>query len=430
MRKRLRQIFVIGLALSLLGIGVPAWSEDDPRSCNDQLPAGTPSYVVCRWMATPEEALEIAAFWLNDDGQNMIDSGPPDRLEFTCDQPGDQCPTDSEGDGEIHDVGAPDVPGAEDGGTPECQNGEQCYVDGHGISAADRAAAEKTPAGQATQAGAQTGMRVWIETELADDYKAGTLQEAAKKVAALAATQPGVVGIRFSSQLGYNQTFTTADEIDKFVTEATTALHTLVPGKKLAVHTVVPALGCGGNDACKTEMTKKYPLLDPERVGAWLTSGLIDQLSLDSGRLATEYATWQIDAAEAQRNQSIEVRARAWDAYGQIAYEDASFATAGTAQLTEEQATKAISDRIAMPLQEDAAETVTLWSRWQNDQGQVSRVYGEKWAASTTWDQLKKLGTIRPRLATIYDPANPEVDVATDLKNLSEVFGQVYLHAA
>ncbi|SDK50901.1 hypothetical protein [Nonomuraea jiangxiensis] len=426
---RLRQIFVIGLALSLLGIGVPAWSEDDPRSCNDQLPAGTPSYVVCRTLATPEEAAEIAAFWLSDDGKNMVDSGPLDRLELTCDQPGDQCP-EAEGDGEIHDVGAPDVPGAEDGGTPECQNGEQCYVDGHGISAADRAAAQQTPAGQATQAVAPTGMRVWIDTELADDYKAGNLEEAAKKVAALAVTQPGVVGIRFSSQLGFNQTFASADEVDKFVTEASNALHALVPGKKLAVHTVVPVFGCGGNETCRTEMTKKYPLLDPDHIGAWLTNGLIDQLSLDTGHLATEYATWKIDAAEARRNQSIQVRARAWDAYGQIAYEDASFATAGAAPLTEEQTTQAITDRIAAPLQEDAAESVTLWSRWQNDQGQVSRAYGEKWAASATWDQLKKLGEIRPRLATVYDPANPEVDVATDLKNLSEVFGQVYLHAA
>ena len=102
----------------------------------------------------------------------------------------------------------------------------------------------------------------------------------------------------------------------------------------------------------------------------------------------------------------------------------------GSATLTAEQATQAITDRIAAPLQADAAETITLWSRWTDAQGQVNRVYGEKWAANATWDQLKKLGTVRPRLATLYDPAAPETDVATDLKNLSEVFGQVYLHTA
>ncbi|TDD29592.1 hypothetical protein E1286_46390 [Nonomuraea terrae] len=431
MRKRLRQVFVLGLTLSLLGIGVPAWSQDDPRSCNDQLPAGTPSYVVCRWLATPEEALEIAQFWLDNDGQNMIDADPQSPITIDCSEPGNECPTDSEGDGELHDVDSPDVPGAVDGGTPECQDGQQCYVDPSEVTAAEKAAAMETPAGQATQqAVAETTMRVWIDTELADDYQAGKLAEAAKKVAALAAAQPGVVGVRFTSQLGYNQAFATAEELEKFVAETTAALRAALPGKKLAAHTVVPILGCGADEACQAEMTKKYPLLDPERIGAWLARGYIDQLTLDTGHTATEYAAWRIDAAQAQRNQWIQVGARAWDAYAQISAEDASFASVGSAQLTEEQATQAIADRIATPLQSEAAETVTLWSRWQNDQGQVSRVYGEQWGPNATWDQLKKLSSIRPRLATLYDPAHPEVDVATDLKNLSEVFGQVYLHAA
>ncbi|MGP3959248.1 hypothetical protein ACTWPT_24895 [Nonomuraea sp. 3N208] len=427
MRKRLRQLLVIGLALSFLGVGVPAWSADDPRSCNDLLADDTPAYVVCTWMATPEEAADIAKFWLGNDGENLKEAGPMGPITVDCTEPGNQCETGAEGDGEPRDGGAPDVDGAEDGGTPECQNGEDCYVDPDGLTAADKSAAQQTPAGQAAQAAAQTGMRLWIETELADDYKAGNLTEAAKKVAALAAAQPGVIGIRFTSQLGYNQTFATADELDKFVVEAATALRGLAPGKKLAAHTLVPVLGCGASDGCKAEIAKKYPLLDPDRIGVWLAKGYLDQLALDGGHLGTEYATWKIDAAEAQRNQAIQVRGRAWDAYAHIAIEDASFAGA---PLTEEQATKAITDRIAAPLQDDAAETVTLWTRWQNDQGQVTRVYGEKWAANATWDQLKKLGSVRARLATIYDPANPEVDLATDLKNLSEVFGQVYLHAA
>jgi hypothetical protein len=238
------------------------------------------------------------------------------------------------------------------------------------------------------------------------------------------------VGVRFSSQLGYDKDFETADDLDTFVAQASAALRQAAPGKKLAVHTLMPVFGCGASEECKTAITEKYPLLDADRVGGWLTKGLVDQLSLDGGHLATEYATWQIDAATAQRNQWIQVRARAWDAYAQIAAEDAGFAAPGTSQLTPEQATTSITDRVAAPLQHDAAETVTLWTRWQDGQGQVSRAYGEKWAANTTWDQLKKLTTIRPRLATVYDPASPEVDNATDLKHLSEVFGQVYLHTA
>ncbi|MEW9553743.1 hypothetical protein [Nonomuraea sp. NPDC050783] len=428
MRQRLRQLLVLGIALSFLGIGVPAWSADDPRSCNDLLSSDTPAYVVCTWMATPEEAADIAKFWLGNDGQNMIDSGPQGTIRLDCNDPANQCAVDGDsgGDGEAHDPGDPDVEGAEDGGTPECRNGEECYTDGSEISAADKAAAQQSAAGQAATAAAPTGLRLWIETELADDYKAGTLDEAVKKAAALAAAQPGVVGIRFTSQLGYNQTFADADEIDKFVATAATALRAAAPGRKLSVHTLMPVLGCGANDACKTEIAKKYPLLDPDRAGAWLAKGYVDQLALDNALLSTAYTTWKIDAAEAQRNQSIQIRGRAWDAYAQIAVEDSTI----TSALTAEQATKALTDRVAAPLQEDAAETVTLWTRWQDAQGQVTRAYGAKWAASPAWDQLKKLGSVRARLATVYDPATPEVDLATDLKNLSEVFGQVYLHAA
>lgn len=447
---RLRQLFVIGLTLSLLGIGVPAWSEDDPRGCNDLMSADTPAYVVCRWMATPEEAADIARFWLDNDGQNMRDSGPMNPIVIDCTEPGNECATDSEGDGEMHDVGSPDVDGAEDGGKPDCQSAEPCYVDPDETggtapapasapaasttaeatpSAAAVAEAARTPAGQAAKAAAEAGTRVWIDTQLADDHKAGKLAEAVERLAALAA-QPGVVGVRFASRLGHDQTFQTPEDLDAFVTAASAALRKAAPGKKLAVHTVVPVFGCGAQEQCKAELTKKYPLLTPDRVGAWLARGLVDQLALDTAHLATEYTTWKIDAAAAQRNQWIQVRARAWDAFAQIAAEDAGFTAPGAPRATAEQATKAITDRIATPLQDDAAETITLWTRWQDDQGRVHRAHGEKWAANPTWDQLKKLTTIRPRLATVYDPAHPETDQATDLKHLSEVFGQLYLHTA
>ncbi|WP_219464410.1 hypothetical protein [Nonomuraea rhizosphaerae] len=426
---RLRKLFVVGLSLSLLGIGVPAWSQDDPRSCNDLMSGDTPAYVVCRWMATPEEAAGIADFWLSNDGEHLKEATPIDPILIDCTEAGNECPNDSEGDGQLHDDGDADVEGAEEGGAPECRTGENCFVNPEGLSQTEIQAAEKTADGQAVKTAATAGMRVWVDAELADDWKAGKLAEAAKKVAAIA-TQQGVVGIRFTTQLGYNNTFETADEMDKFVTEATTTLRNLAPGKKLAAHTVVPVLACGANDACKAEMTKKYPKLDPERIGAWLAKGQIDQLALDSGHLATEYATWKIDAAEAQRNQWIQVRARAWDAYGQVTSEDAGLAAAGSPKLTAEQAGQSITDRVAAPLQADAAEAVTLWSRWQSEQGQVNRLFGEKWAQNATWDQLKKLTSIRPRLATVYDASAPETDVATDLKNLSEVFGQIYLHTA
>lgn len=424
---RLRKLFVIGLALALLGIVSPASAQDDSKSCKDLMASDTPAYVVCRWLATPEEAAEIAKFWLGNDGENMKNTQPFDSPKVNCTEAGNVCSDDLEGDGIAREIGDPDVPGAEeDEGKPECKEGEQCSVDPDTVSQESIAQAAQTPSGLAVKAAADSGMRVWIDTDLADDWKAGTLAEAVKGIAALTA-QPSVVGVRFGSQVGYNQTLTSAEEIEKFVTEASAALRKLLPGKKLAIHTVMPLFGCGANDACKTEIAKKYPLLDPELFTRLLAAGTVDQLGLDDGHLATEFGTWKIDAAEAQRNQWIQVRARAWDAYAQIAAEDAVFTAPDSSKLTAQQAEKTITERVAAPLQADAAETVTLWTRWQNPDGTVNRVLGEKLADNATWEKLKLLGSVKPRLATIYDPATPEVDAATDLKKLAEVFGQIYV---
>ncbi|GAA4093235.1 hypothetical protein [Nonomuraea soli] len=416
-----RKILTAGLALALLGIVAPTSAQAQPaRPC--ELPPGTPSYVVCTWLATPEEAAEIAKFWLGNDGQNLVDASPYPGVTVDC---GPDCAPGAEGDGQPHDDGDPDVPPGEVDDPPKCADGTSgsCAIDPAAIAKAAASAQ-----GQTIKSIAEHGMRVWIDTELADDWKAGKLAEAVQRVGALAA-QPGVVGIRFTSQLGYNQNLATTEEIEKFVGETSAALRAALPGKKLAAHTVLPVLGCGGSDVCKTELTEKYPLLNPDTFGAFLSRGQIDQLGLDNGHLATEYTAWNIEAADAQRNQWIEVRARAWDSYGHIAAEDAVLTAPGSSQLTEDQATKAITDRVVAPLQADAAESVVLWTRWQAGDGTVHRVLGEKLADNATWGQLRKLTAVKPRLATIYDPATPEVDAATDLKKLAEVFGQVYLRS-
>ncbi|GLW11920.1 hypothetical protein Misp01_70480 [Microtetraspora sp. NBRC 13810] len=435
MRWNLRRTLAIGAALTILGIGLPvatAYSQDDPRNCND---LNDPAFVVCTWLATPEEARDIALFWLSNDGEKLKEAESLPTVTVDCKAPGNVCPDldgDSEPRGESEGLpGDYQEPGENEG--PECEAGTTCSLPGGvAVTPAEVRSAAQTPSGRAVTAAKDAGLRTWVDTELSDDWKAGPQQftAAVKRVAAVAA-QPGVIGIRFTSQLGYNSTaFTTTQEIDKFVSEATTALRAAVPGKKLALHTLVPELGCGTNDACKAEMAKKYPLLSPDQVQSYATSGAIDQLSLDSGLARTEYAAWKITPEQALRNQWIEVRARAWDAYAQIAAEDAGFTGPEHSLFTTAQATDAIADRISQTLMDDGAETVTLWSRWQDAQGKVYRILGDKNANNPTWDQLSQLDAVKLRLATIYNPATPDVDAAADLKKLSEVFSQVYLITA
>jgi hypothetical protein len=415
----------------MLGIAVPtaAYSEDDERSCKDLT---APEYVVCTWLATPDEARDIAVFWTMNDNQKMKEAQPLPPRVVDCTAPG-SCPQ-APGDGQVHDESDPAPEDyVEPTGPPDCQPPDTvCYVDpsAQQASAAEVKNAAATLDGKAVAAARDAGLRVWIDTELADDYKAGPEQftAAVKRTAALAAQQ-GVTGIRFSSQLGYGSTFAGADEITEFVTTASAALRSAVPGKKLAVHTLVPEFGCGADDACKVAMAKKYPRLGADQIESYVRAGAVDQLALDSGLARREYATWKIDAQQAMRNQWIQVRARAWDTYAHIAAEDAAFTGPNASQFTAEQATDAIAGRVSRTLMDDGAETVNLWTRWQDAKGQVYRVLGDKLTGNATWTELAKLTAVKPRLATLYNPATPEVDAATDLKKLGEVFGQVYVTA-
>lgn len=445
MRFTLRRALAVGAMLAVVGVVTPtvaAYSQDDPRSCNDLLSADAPSYVMCQWLAKPEEALDVARFWAANDNANLKEAAPSEGHFLDCSAAGTECPY-LEGDGTVGDENSPAPEGAEDGGIPECEPGQQCSVDGSGEggdgtvsrpetgtsaspsrtaatqsfapAAQDVTAAAQTPAGQAVTAAKATGVRVWLDTELADDWKAGTATFAAavKRIGALAA-RPEVAGIRFTSQLGYNTTFTTDDEITAFVTAASTALRQAAPGKRLGLHTVVPELACGAEEACKTEMRKRYPLVIPEKVESLLSADRVDQISLDTGLLYGGYGTWKIDAEKAQRNQWIQVRARSWDVLAQIAAEE----TGLVGEVTPEQ----VAVRASTPVMDGAAQQVNLWTRVQNAQGAESRL--------TAWEELKKLTPIKRRLAAVYNPTAPEVDVTTDLKKIAEAFSQVYLTTA
>jgi hypothetical protein len=458
MRLTLRRAVAAGSMLALIGAVAPAaaaYAQDDPRSCRDLLGADTPAYVQCHWLATPEEALGVALFWGADDNAKLKEATPYPGQFIDCSAPGSSCPAPPEGGAE-GDENSPLPEGAEEGGTPECETGgQECAVGGYEAggdgtvagpetgtgtaktvtaqtaqttqtgrngqtgqaavqppTAAEIAAAAQTPGGRAVAAAKATGLRVWLDTELADDWKAGSaaFDAAVKRVGALAA-RPEVAGIRFSTQLGYDTTFTTHEEVAAFVAAASAALRRAAPGKQLGVHTVVPEFACGAVEACKTETAKKYPLLAPERIESYLSTGGVDQITLDGGLLRGGYTAWEIDAETARRNQSIQIRARAWDVLAQVAAEETG--------LVGDVSAEEVADRISTPLRDGAAQQVNVWTRLQDAQGGVRHL--------TAWDALKKLSPLQRRMAAVYDPATPGTDAAADLAKIAEVFGQVYL---
>ncbi|RCG22462.1 hypothetical protein DQ384_35760 [Sphaerisporangium album] len=423
---RIRRALALSAALTVLAVGIPAataFSEDGEGDCKNYTNGASQSDPQCFWMApTSEDALKVLDFWTQNDNEKLKAATEYPVGWIDCKV--EQCSAEGEGDGQAHGEGDPAPDGyVEDNTPPTCQDATQpCSV-----SPEEIAAAARTAAGQAIAAAAASGMRVWIDSELLDDYKAGTAAFAAavKKVGALAA-QPGVVGIRFTSQLGYNGAVKTPDEMSAFVKAAATALHQIAPGKKLGIHTVVPSFGCGASEPCTTTMTKKYPLLTPQAIEPLLTSGSVDQLALDSGLLQTAYATWKITPQAAQANQWGKVKALAWDTLVQISAEDAGMAGKNASPFTADQAATLAQDRIAAPLK-DGAATVNLWTRWQDGTGATYRVLGAGLANTPAWEQLDKLEPLQRRLTTMYNPASPEVGITQDVKKLSEVFSQVYV---
>ncbi|GII79564.1 hypothetical protein Sru01_45460 [Sphaerisporangium rufum] len=419
---RIKRVLALSAALTALAVGAPAYtafSADGEGDCKNVSNGASESDPQCFWMVTDsQEALDIVRYWAENDGANMVAATPDQRGFIDCTV--EECSKDGEGDGSLPPDGAVD----ESGLTPTCANGQPgCAVPPQ----AEVDAAARTPAGQAVAAAAAGDMRVWIDTELLDEYQAGgqTFTDAVRRTAALAA-QPGVVGIRFSTQLGWNGAVKTAEDMKRFVTDTSAALRVAAPGKKLAVHTVLPGFGCGTSDLCAAEMAKKYPLLTADNVEPLLTSGAVDQLALDSGLLGTGYATWKISAEQAARNQWAKVKALAWDTLAQISAEDAGMAGKDASPLSADQAAAAAKERVVAPLK-DGAATVNLWSGWKDASGATYRIMGAKLAATPAWDQLAKLQPLQRRLTTLYNPATPEVGVGEDLKKLSEVFGQVYI---
>ncbi|WP_214414937.1 hypothetical protein [Sphaerisporangium fuscum] len=289
-------------------------------------------------------------------------------------------------------------------------------------------AAPNDATGKAAAAAVKLGMRVWIESELAPAWTAGKDQfNAAVASMAAQASRPGVVGVKFAQDLGY-WGFKSADDVRRFVRDASTALRAALPaGKQLAVDVVVPELGCGSNEPCQAALRAKYPLITRANVEKYVLTGDVDHVNVSSGLFASEYAAYKITPDKALRNQWIGVRARGWDTRVHIGAREVGLAHSGADKLTAEQAEAAAKLRVDLPLQA-GVQTVMLWTHRQNWDGATWRILDEGLKTNTLWKALqarKGLG----RMAVTFDASDPEVGVTQDLNKLAEVFDEVYIHS-
>ncbi|MDP4511835.1 hypothetical protein [Nonomuraea turcica] len=304
-------------------------------------------------------------------------------------------------------------------------------------------AADDSPAGQAIAAAAavQPRLRIWVETDLADDYAAGDSQfTAALQALIAAAKRPGVVGVKFADNLGYSG-FTTAQDVIRFLTRAGQALRAALPGKQLAIGVVVAELGCGSSKECIQAMRAKAPLATKQQIGRYLKTRAVDRVEISSGLFGRSYSQYQVPDPKtgksvpitpelAARAQWMSIRALEWDTLAQMRAREYGLAHIGdTSPWDKTQATVQIDARVGAAIAL-GLPSITLWGHKSDDQGQTYRLLDAGCqdsgpASNAMWSALTGQG-MRGRLALVFDPASTECGIAADIaalaKGVSEIF--------
>lgn len=278
-------------------------------------------------------------------------------------------------------------------------------------------------------------LRIWLESDLADDYLAGdTAFTAALQQLVTDAKRTDVTGVKFADNLAYTG-FSTEQQVIRFLHRATQALRAALPGKRLAIGVVVPELGCGDSQPCITALRKRAPLVTKQHVNRYLKAGDVDRVEIAGGLFGRTYRQYQvtdpktgkptsITPALATRAQWMSIKALEWDTLAQIGVREYSLAHTGdTSPWTTAQATAQIEARIGTAIGLGAS-TITLWGHKATADGQTYRLLNADLADNPTWNALTGQG-LRGRLAVVIDPASTErgaADIVHYAKGVSEIF--------
>ncbi|GAA1680082.1 hypothetical protein GCM10009733_091070 [Nonomuraea maheshkhaliensis] len=278
-------------------------------------------------------------------------------------------------------------------------------------------------------------LRIWLESDLADDYLAGdTAFTAALQQLVTDAKRTDVTGVKFADNLAYTG-FSTEQQVIRFLNRATQALRAALPGKRLAIGVVVPELGCGDSQPCITGLRKRAPLVTKQHVNRYLRAGDVDRVEIAGGLFGRTYRQYQvtdpktgkptsITPALATRAQWMSVKALEWDTLAQIGVREYGLAHTGdTSPWTMAQATAQIEARIGTAIGLGAS-TITLWGHKATADGQTYRLLNAGLADNPTWNGLTGQG-LRGRLAVVIDPTSTErgaADIVHYAKGVSEIF--------
>ena len=281
------------------------------------------------------------------------------------------------------------------------------------------------------------GLRVWIEADLVKRWRAGPAAFASGLGAiARAARPPGVVGVKIADELGYHDGLDSADRVTAFLDAAATALRRAVPGVRILVDMVVPALGClPGPDAaapgpagCTAAADLGYPQLSLDAVGGYLARHDIDVLDLSTGLLdAGTYADWGSSLDGAQTAAWTEAARRGWPALVTLQARKA-LAHPGNDTDPPSVVAAALTAYVDIP-RRYGATAIDIWTWRQHYQGDTYRLLDPGLRGNALWAGLVDRHRTGARLFTHFSPHSVEVDMATDLHLLARAFPDVFVAA-
>jgi hypothetical protein len=291
-----------------------------------------------------------------------------------------------------------------------------------------------TPYAAAVDAAHAHGLRVWLETDLVKQWLAGPakFQAAVDKVGALA-RRPGVVGIKYADEMGYEDGLDSVEKIRKFLAVTSAALRKVAPGKRLLIDLLVPELGCLPDHdpplrwatICQARARGDYPALAMDNVDQYLRGGAVDVLDLSTGLQPDRtYDGWGVDRDEAQRTAWAEARHRGWDKLVKLQARKA-LAHPGDYSGTAE---PDLTTWVDVP-RSGGAHAVDVWTWRQGYQGKEYRLLDPGMRPNALWTGLRARRSAGAVLFTHFSPSSVEVGLDADLAVLAQVFTDVFIAA-
>jgi hypothetical protein len=295
----------------------------------------------------------------------------------------------------------------------------------------------KTPYQRAIDAAAARGLEVWIDVDLAQRWLQGprTFMSTIRKLAPLA-RRPGVVGFKIADELGYQDGFRTAGQVQAFLASAAADLRRIEPRLLILADILVPELGCAegvlasvvSSSLCGQQARARYPALSLSNVNRYVRSGDLDVIDLSTDLLPeATYESWGITQARAQRAAWREVALLRWPAYVNVR-ERHALAHPGVYTGSAADAQQDARIFALIPLSEGASG-IDIWAWQQVEDGVVRRLMDPGLRSNALWSTLIGLHDRGIKLYTSFTPSSVDRGIRQDMNRLAMTFTGVMVAA-